>query len=214
MGSILLIGSPGTGKTRLILKYLKYYNKALWVSTTESAPDVRKKLDNYSGDLWVVDTHTWDQKVNVTSKDIIVSNPMNLNEVSIAIGRALDNLKEGYFIAFDSISGLLLYHTPQKVIHFLRNIVVRMNSDGGGGIFTLVKNAHDIHAETSISLIFHNIVELERIFNHNNVRRLIKIIRASEYIEKEIDELKLVKNDLIISDELDRFIRSQLSIKT
>ncbi len=214
MGSILLIGSPGTGKTRLILKYLKYYDKALWVSTTESAPDVRRKLNDFEGELWVVDTHTWDQKVEVEKRDIIVSNPMNLNEVSIAIGKALDSLKRGYFIAFDSISGLLLYHTPQKVIHFLRNIVVRMNTDNGAGIFTLVKNAHDIHTETSISLIFQNIVELERVFNSDSVKRYIRVIRASQYVEREVAEFKFVENDVVIPEELDRFIKNQLNIKS
>ncbi len=214
MGSILLIGSPGTGKTRLILKYLKHYDKALWVSTTESAPDVRRKLNDFEGELWVVDTHTWDQKVEVEKRDIIVSNPMNLNEVSIAIGKALDSLKRGYFIAFDSISGLLLYHTPQKVIHFLRNIVVRMNTDNGAGIFTLVKNAHDIHTETSISLMFQNIVELERVFNSDSVRRYIRVIRASQYVEREVAEFKFVENDVVIPEELDRFIKNQLNIKS
>ncbi len=213
MGSLLIIGSPGTGKTRLILKYLKSFNRVLWISTTESAPNVRRKIRNFNGELWVVDTHTWDQKINVTSRDVIVNNPLNLNEVSIAIGKALDSLKKNYFIAFDSISGLLLYHSPQKVIHFLRNIVVRMISDNGSGIFTLVKNAHDIHTETSISLVFNNILELDRIFSAEEVKRLMKVIRASSYVEREIGEFKLVKDDLVIPDEFDTFIKSQLLIE-
>ncbi len=213
MGSLLLIGSPGTGKTRLILKYLKCFDKVLWISTTESAPNVREKIRDFEGELWVVDTHTWDQKINIMPRDIIVNNPLNLNEVSIAIGKALDSLKKDYFISFDSISGLLLYHSPQKVIHFLRNIVVRMTSDNGSGIFTLVKNAHDVHTETSISLVFNNILELDRIFNKEDVRRLIKVVRASSYVEREVGELKIVKDDLLIPDELDSFIKSQLRIE-
>ena len=213
MGSLLLIGSPGTGKTRLILKYLKFFNKVLWISTTESAPNVRSKIENFGGEFWVVDTHTWDQKIDVSHRDIIVNNPLNLNEVSIAIGKALDSLKRDYFISFDSISGLLLYHTPQKVIHFLRNIVVRMTSDNGSGIFTLVKNAHDVYTETSISLVFNNILELERDFNRDDVRRFIRVIRASSYIEKEIGELKFIRDDLLIPEELDVFIKSQLRIR-
>ncbi len=213
MGSLLLIGSPGTGKTRLILKYLKSFDKVLWISTTESAPNVREKIRDFEGELWVVDTHTWDQKINTTSRDIIVNNPLNLNEVSIAIGKALDSLKKEYFISFDSISGLLLYHTPQKVIHFLRNIVVRMTSDNGSGIFTLVKNAHDVYTETSISLVFNNILELDRIFNREDVKRFIKVVRASSYVEREVGELKIVKDDLLIPEELDSFIKSQLRIE-
>ncbi|MBE8538516.1 DUF7504 family protein [Geoglobus acetivorans] len=213
MGSILLIGEPGTGKTRLILKYMKYFDRVLWISTTESAPTVRRKFNNHNSNIWIVDTHTWDQQVKTTPQDIIVNNPLNLNEVSIAIGKALDNLKKDYFVVFDSISGLLLYHTPQKIIHFLRNIVVRMESDGSSGIFTLVKNAHDVQTQTSITLVFQNIVELERQINSDSVRRLIKIVRASQYVESEIGEMKITKDDVAIPDVLDQFIKAQLGIR-
>ncbi|AIY90492.1 RAD55 family ATPase [Geoglobus acetivorans] len=213
MGSILLIGEPGTGKTRLILKYMKYFDRVLWISTTESAPTVRRKFNNHNSNIWIVDTHTWDQQVKTTPQDIIVNNPLNLNEVSIAIGKALDNLKKDYFVVFDSISGLLLYHTPQKIIHFLRNIVVRMESDGSSGIFTLVKNAHDVQTQTSITLVFQNIVELERQINSDSVRRLIKIVRASQYVESEVGEMKITKDDVAIPDVLDQFIKAQLGLK-
>jgi len=141
MSTILIIGEPGTGKTRMIYKYLSEFDKALWITTTRSADFVRKDVEKTFKDidLWIVDTHTWQRKPTHTQKDLIVSNPLNLNEVSLAIGKALDNLKSDYFLAFDSISGLLLYHPPQKLIHFLRNIVVRVESEGGSGIFTLVK---------------------------------------------------------------------------
>ncbi len=212
MSSILLIGSPGTGKTRVILKYIKNYDKILWVSTTESARDVREKLKDIHCDVWVVDTHTWDQNLRIDERDLIVSNPKNLNEVSIAIGTALDNLKSNYFVAFDSISGLLLYNSPQKVISFLRNIIVRINSENGVGIFTLVKDAHDKYTETAISLIFPNIIELRRIYEGNETKRFMRIIKASEYLRNEIGEIKIVQDDVIIPKDFDGFIRRQLNL--
>ena len=137
---------------------------------------------------------------------------MNLNEVSIAIGTALDNLKSNYFVAFDSISGLLLYNSPQKVISFLRNIIVRITSENGVGIFTLVKDAHDKYTETAISLIFPNIIELRRIYEGSETKRFMRIIKASEYLRNEIGEINIVQDDVIIPKDFDDFIRRQLNL--
>ncbi len=214
MSSILLIGSPGTGKTRIILKYIKSYDKILWVSTTEGAREIRKKLEGVRSKVWIVDTHTWDQNLRSDRRDLVVSNPMNLNEVSIAIATALDSLKSEYFVAFDSISGLLLYNTPQKVITFLRNVIVRINSENSVGIFTLVKDAHDKYTETAVSLIFPNIIELKRIFEESSAKRIMRIIKASQHLKKEVGEIKIVEDDVIIPKEFDNFIKTQLNILT
>ena len=214
MSTILIIGEPGTGKTRLIYKYLGEFNKVLWITTTKSADIVRKEIEaTFKGiNLWIVDTHTWQRRPTHTTKDLIVSNPLNLNEVSLAIGKALDNLKSNYFLAFDSISGLLLYHPPQKLIHFLRNIVVRVESENSCGIFTLVKNAHDIHTETSVSLIFSDIMELERQWVDGKVKRFLKIIRASEYVPVDMSEFKITENGIELPDVIDAYIRRKLGI--
>ncbi len=214
MSTILIIGEPGTGKTRMIYKYLSEFDKALWITTTRSADFVRKDVEKTFKDidLWIVDTHTWQRKPTHTQKDLIVSNPLNLNEVSLAIGKALDNLKSDYFLAFDSISGLLLYHPPQKLIHFLRNIVVRVESEGGSGIFTLVKNAHDVHTETSVSLIFSDIIELVRKWNEEKVKRFVKIIRASEYVPVDLVEFNITENGIQLPDVIDSYLRRKLKI--
>jgi len=198
----------------MIYKYLSEFDKALWITTTRSADIVRREVEAAfeSLDLWIVDTHTWQRRPTHTSKDLIVSNPLNLNEVSLAIGKALDNLKSNYFLAFDSISGLLLYHPPQKLIHFLRNIVVRIESENSCGIFTLVKNAHDIHTETSVSLIFSDIIELEREWVNDKVRRFLKIIRASEFVPVDMSEFKITENGIELPQEIDSYIRRKLRI--
>jgi|Deesub1362A_J573_1020465.scaffolds.fasta_scaffold00075_62 KaiC/GvpD/RAD55 family RecA-like ATPase len=211
MGNILVIGDPGSGKTRLIFKYISDYDKIVWVTTIKSAERVRKELGQFNfRELWVVDTHTWQRRATHTKYDVVVSNPLNLNEVSLSVGKVLDNVKRDYFLAFDSISGLLLYHHAPKVIQFLRNLVVRLESEGGRGIFTLVKNAHDVHTETSVSLIFNNILQLERIFDGESVKRLVKVIRASRYIEPEISEFKIASNGIELNPSLDAFIKEEL----
>ncbi len=210
MGDVLIIGEPGTGKTRTIFKFLPDFKKIVWVTTIKSAEVIRRSVESkFKVDLWVVDTHTWVRRHTHTEKDVIVSNPINLNEVSLAIGRVLDLVGEGYLLAFDSISGLLLYHATQRVVHFLRNLLVRIESDRASGIFTLVKNAHDIYTETSVSMMFSNIIELERRFD-SGVKRYIKLLKTFGYIEPEFAEFTIDSEGIHIPKPIEDFIREQL----
>ncbi len=130
----------------------------------------------------------------------------------MAIGRVLDLVGEGYLLAFDSISGLLLYHATQRVVHFLRNILVRIESDKASGIFTLVKNAHDIYTETSVSLMFSNIIELERRFD-DSVKRYVKLVKTFGYIEPEFAEFTIDSEGIHLPKPIEDFIRDQLKKK-
>ena len=166
MGDLLLIGEPGTGKTLLIKNILElnFFKKVVWVTTVRPSKVIRKFITNtFDGELWVIDVYTRTGRRNLDRKDIVVINPLNLNEISLAIGNALDNVVDDYIFVLDSISGLLLYHSTQRVTHILRNILGRIEEDDAAAIFTLVKNAHDIHTETAISLLFLNIIELSRV---------------------------------------------------
>lgn len=215
MGDLLLIGEPGTGKTLLIknLLALDFFKKVVWVTTVRTSKVVRNLItDTFNGELWVVDIYTRTGRKNLDDRDVIVRNPLNLNEVSLAIGNALDNVEDDYIFILDSISGLLLYHSTQQVIHILRNILLRIEEDDAAAIFTLVKNAHDIHTETSISLLFLNVIELDREFlkNEKSVKRYIKIIKAFKYVTPEVTEFTIDKDKIILPKHIQEFIISSL----
>jgi len=215
MGDLLLIGEPGTGKTLLIknLLTLDFFKKVVWVTTVRTSKVVRNLItDTFNGELWVVDIYTRAGRKNLDDRDVIVRNPLNLNEVSLAIGNALDNVEDDYIFILDSISGLLLYHSTQQVIHILRNILLRIEEDDAAAIFTLVKNAHDIHTETSISLLFLNVIELDREFlkNEKSVKRYIKIIKAFKYVTPEVTEFTIDKDKIILPKHIQEFIISSL----
>ena len=215
MGDLLLIGEPGTGKTLLIknLLTLDFFKKVVWVTTVRTSKVVRNLItDTFNGELWIVDIYTRTGRKNLDDRDVIVRNPLNLNEVSLAIGNALDNVEDDYIFILDSISGLLLYHSTQQVIHILRNILLRIEEDNAAAIFTLVKNAHDIHTETSISLLFLNVIELDREFlkNEKSVKRYIKIIKAFKYVTPEVTEFTIDKDKIILPKHIQEFIISSL----
>ena len=211
MGDLLLIGEPGTGKTLLIKNIIEsnFFKKVVWVTTVRPYKVVRKFIANtFDGELWVIDVCTRTRRGNLGCKDIVVINPLNLNEISLAIGNVLDNVVDDYIFVLDSISGLLLYHSTQQVTHILRNILGRIEEDDAAAIFTLVKNAHDIHTEIAISLLFLNIIELSRVIitYKKDVKRYIKIIKASKYVSPEVSEFTIDKGKIILPQPIKEFI--------
>ena len=158
MSILLLIGEPGSGKCRMIKSIINDFDKILWITTTSSAEFVRRSVGS---DPWIIDVFSWIRRKTHTEKDIVVTNPINLNEVSLAIGKALEELRSDYLLILNSISGLLIYHTPQKILHFIRNLIVRIENENASGIFTIVKDAHDKSVENSVAMMFPSIALLE-----------------------------------------------------
>ncbi len=174
MTHVLINGAPGTGKCKLLEAVAEEFDNVVWVTTLSSAEFVRKRLGRE--DVWIVDTFTWRKSMD-ESRDVIVSNPLNLNEVSLAINNVLDNLNNQYLLIMNSISGLLIYHTYQRILHFLRAILVRVEKERSHSMFSLVKDAHEKSVEVSISMFFPNIVETDEYGG-------IRIMKSSLPIEK------------------------------
>ncbi|RLI76701.1 hypothetical protein DRO97_00130 [Archaeoglobales archaeon] len=204
MPSILLLGAPGTGKCRFIHDLLPNFKNVVWVTTLNSAEFVRNQLKFYEGNLWIVDTHTWMRRKTHTAMDIIVSNPINLNEVSLSISKVVDDLADEYILIFDSISGLLVYHSIQRVMHFLRGLLVK--TEDRGSIYTLVQGAHQVTDEISIMMLFQNIIKLEWL----NEKRYLKLIKSVKYVEPTIAEIELNKDGIKIPETIREYILSQL----
>ena len=202
MGEILLSGVPGAGKTILLKKIIRDFKNVIWVTTTRSARALRKILMN--DEIWIIDTHTW-AHVKFHPRDIVISNPLNLNEVNLGISRLLDSMNGKSLVILDSLTGLLLYHNLQRVIHFLRSALVKMEEKDASGIFTLVKNAHDIHTETSMYAFFPVVIELLREDN-GETKRFVRVVKATEYVEPSFGEVKVVKDDIILPDHVMEYI--------
>ncbi|WP_457548791.1 DUF7090 family protein [Archaeoglobus sp.] len=202
MREILLSGVPGSGKTMLLKKIIREFKNVIWVTTTRSARALRNLLKNDS--IWIIDTHTW-AHIKFHPRDIVISNPLNLNEVNLGLSKLLDNMNGECLVILDSLTGLLLYHELRRVIHFLRSAIVKMEEKNASGIFTLVKNAHDIHIETSMYAFFPVVIELLREDNVET-KRFVKVVKATEYIEPSFGEIKIIKDDIILPDHIMKYI--------
>jgi len=183
MSYLLISGAPGSGKCELLESVIGNFDNVVWITTLSSAEFVRKRLKRE--DVWVIDTFTWGKKKSESERDITVTNPLNLNEVCLAVAKVLDRIDGEYFLVMNSISGLLIYHSYQRLIHFLRTILVRIESERSVGAFTIVKDAHERNVEVSISMFFPNIIELSR--------GQMQIIKSSIPLEKNVYDMEQAK---------------------
>lgn len=195
MTHLLINGPPGTGKCKILEDVSREFDNVVWITTLSSAYFVRKRLGRE--DVWIIDTYTWGKKNSEDSRDIIVSNPLNLNEVSLAVNKVLDSLEGNYLLVMNSISGLLIYHTYQRILHFLRALLVRIEKEKSSSIFTLVKDAHEKSVEVSISMFFPNIMETKEDGKVRIVKSSIPLDR-SDFDSNEAKEIikRMLKESL------------------
>jgi len=199
MGEVLVSGVPGAGKTMLLIKIMRDFNNVIWVTTMRSARALREFLR--SDEIWIVDTHTW-APVKFHPRDVVIGNPLNLNEVNLGIGRILDVIDGKTLVILDSLSGLLLYHNLQRVVHFLRGALVKLEEKEASSLFTLVKNAHDTQTENSLYAMFPNVIELIR----GEEKRYVRVVKALEYLEPSFAEMEIVRDDIILPRHIMEYI--------
>ncbi|MCS7121267.1 MAG: hypothetical protein NZ895_01505 [Archaeoglobaceae archaeon] len=182
---LLLLGPTGSGKCKLIGSVLQDFEKVIWISTVASARLVRKMLKK---EVWIIDVLGYRNE-----KNVLVSNPISLSEIGVALSKVVENVGKNYLLVFNSISGLLMHHPHQKVLPFLKNIIARIDYDDSYGIFTLVKGSQSVEAENSILMLFPNIIEIEK-----NLK-ILKTIHPFEKREFEFESGKdLIKKILEI----------------
>ena len=157
MSYLLLMGSPGVGKCKLLEKVANDFENVVWVSTIYSAEKVRKEVGNKP---WIIDVFSWGMKEAKEGKEIVVSNPANLNEISLAVSKVLQNIRAEYILILHSISGLAIYQPLAKVVNLLRVLLARVENDRAKAVFTLVSGAQDRQFEIGTIMFFPNVVEL------------------------------------------------------
>jgi len=199
---ILISEEPGTGKTLLLIKLMKEFDNIIWVTTTRSSKRLRRFLKNDK--VWIIDAYSG-TKVNFHPRDLVIGNPFNLNEVKLEISRIINQIKGETLVIVDSITGLLLYHNLYEVIHFIRSVLIKAEERKISSVFTLVKNAHDIHTVINLYAMFSTVIELLRKDN-NETRRFVRVIRALEDIEPNFGEVKIVEDDIILPDYIMDYI--------
>lgn len=203
--SILLSGEPGVGKIVLLLKLIRSFNDVIWVTTVRSARMVRQitKRD----DIWIIDAFSW---ISSHPKDVVIGDVHDLNKLSLNINSILDSVgNDECLLVFDSISGLLTYHPIQKVMQFLKSLLVRTEGKYGS-VFTFIKNAHDRQTELTIYMLFPSVVELIRMYKDFELRMFVRIVKSVGYINPNFAEFKIMKDDILLPKHVEEYIFKQL----
>jgi KaiC/GvpD/RAD55 family RecA-like ATPase len=203
--SILLSGEPGVGKIVLLLKLIRSFNDVIWVTTVRSARMVRQitKRD----DIWIIDAFSW---ISSHPKDVVIGDVHDLNKLSLNINSILDSVgNDECLLVFDSISGLLTYHPIQKVMQFLKSLLVRTEGKYGS-VFTFIKNAHDRQTELTIYMLFPSVVELIRMYKDFEMRMFVRIVKSVGYINPNFAEFKIMKDDILLPKHVEEYIFKQL----
>jgi len=170
MSYILLSGYPGAGKCKILQEISNDFENVIWITTTYSIENVRKMIKKNS---WVIDAFSWGMSEAIDKeRDLIVSNPTNLNEISLSFSKVIEKIRRDYILILNSISGLAIYQPLPKIINLLRTVLIKVEKDRSKAIFTLVKGAQDIAFEISLMTLFPNIIEIEnekmKILKSNN----------------------------------------------
>lgn len=157
MSYLLLTGSPGVGKCKLLEKIVNDFENVVWISTIYSIEKVRERIGKRP---WIIDAFSWGMREIKSEKELVVANPTNMNEISLAVSKVLQNIHGDYILILNSISGLAVYQPFAKVINLLRVLVMKIENDKARAVFTLVSGAQDRQFEIGTMMFFPNIVEL------------------------------------------------------
>ncbi|MEM1592957.1 MAG: hypothetical protein QXD49_01695 [Archaeoglobaceae archaeon] len=156
MSYLLLIGKPTIEGLELLKELVNDFEDTVWVSTVYSAEKIREIIGKKP---WVVDAFSWGMK-SAEEKEFVVANPTNLNEISLAVSKVLQDVREDYILILHSISGLAIYQPIAKVINLLRVLLMKIENDKAKAIFTLISGAQERQFEVGTMMFFPNVVEL------------------------------------------------------
>ena len=159
--NLLLIGPPGAGKTvfceNVICEAAKNKTKIMYVTLDHSPKDVLRRNSQLvgnpvtdSGCPTFVDGYSW--LVGESNEQYHVGSLSNLSELSVKIISASNELGEGAFFVFDSISTLLVYNPENEVARFLEVNMARMKHINNVGLWTIEQG---IHSESFYNMLRH-----------------------------------------------------------
>lgn len=174
-GSILVSGSPMTGKYELLLRFIvaggRHGDGGLFVTTNESARSIHADLKELAGEvsasLRMVDCVAEQQSIEgrlPEDRVEYVNSPGDMTGVGIGVSEQLRRFAEEETehtrVVFDSLSTLLMYSDAETVFRFLHVLTGRIDSLDAVGLFTIDPTTHDRETVNTLKQLFDGELEI------------------------------------------------------
>ncbi len=180
--SFILSGSPGVGKTifasNVFGEQLRKGVKCLYVALERPIESFveRLKTRGYSIDesqIVFVDAYSWRMGGGSDAK-FYLRNLSNLNEVSVKILMALNDLGRGGFYLIDSLTNLTTYNDEKEILHFFGVNSARFKNNLSTGICTVEEGTHDSSFYTMLNHLADGVLEMKLDDDGDSLRRRIR----------------------------------------
>jgi len=174
--NILFITPPRPEKSIFIAHYInegvKSQQPEVYVTTDIAPAEIEAKaaafgmnFTDYTNKLlWFVDCYSWAlEKKPVERKDIRVSGPSSLDDLSLSINQAVYEANKvaplGRMV-FQSLSTLFIYNTPNIVYKFCQVVGARLKSSGMTTLFMIEDGMHKPDVIATLEHMMDGIVEV------------------------------------------------------
>lgn len=181
----IIYGPPGIGKfdycLSLATNYLESKGKVVYLTTERSPQEILKRASSIGHDvakhegtsLVFVDCFSWSVG-DKYEKGFSIDNPANLNEINIAVDKAVAKLGKPVKIIFDSISPLFLHNPAPSVTKAFQVLVSRAKTDYGFLIATLQEGVHDPQVVNTLVYLVDGYLQM-KFEEEDSLRRKLRI---------------------------------------
>jgi len=188
--SVLLIGSPGVGKSEYCLDlakgFLKNGEKVVYVATEKSPSKIRKRMKELGVDLG---DHEGDSFLFVDvftraagpkdERALHIDNPSNLNMVSVRVSEAAESLGKPVRVIFDSMSTFFLHASEGEIRRFFESINAKITTNYGFALYTLQEEMHDKKMVIALKAMVDAVLEM-RLEEAPTLRKRFRVLFAKE----------------------------------
>jgi KaiC/GvpD/RAD55 family RecA-like ATPase len=175
--STLLYGPPGNGKRPFCLQFLaeglRLGDSGVMVVSNESVQDAIESFQDLGCglggsaavgryDFKFVDCYSWriEEVPYPTMSGDVVKSSMDINHVSLAVAKAIEELKpnKNVRVTLDLLSPLLMTASPQSVYKLGELLTAELKRKGATSMFLLTEGMHDQQTVASLQQLLDNVI--------------------------------------------------------
>lgn len=179
--NMLVVGPPGVGKLSwfldLVWNSIEKGENVVFVTTDIHPDEVMKSIVRYANERDLLSIHNmrfvdcYSSSLETDSSDVppegihFVKSLSNIEEITLAISKAIGNLGKPVRILFYTVSTLFLHNSAQSVARFFQMLCSRIKTDYGRAAFAIHQGVHEDRTVALISSMVDGVVEMR--FNDN-----------------------------------------------